>query len=934
MDTRTSPRSTLIQFGSKMIVLALLLVTGAAAQQPGTDPNAIMGFENPGTWSVTGILPLPGFKVSTTTMRTQGSAAYSIVNPPDLMILTSNPVASTATALTGIGNPGALLQVDVLIPELHNQISPGWILAFVSSRSRGLYRVPLGYVNVNTFTSTDRGGIYNTFAFSIPSSVSSALKGATYNDLTFEFDVLSLGLGNYLFDNLRVHSVPVQQSPTGTPPPAGYGGSVNLVVPGNAPVTQTFNLGPAQIPNAFHLKTGSAVGTTAQLKLGLDGNASLTCTYNPDSTDTTHASYVLSSCTGGFQAGDLVNANWVSMAIVGGNATQSIRAQLALSPLGDLAGSGLLPPMPTFWGNADACTPAPVAGSVVTNSASCAAQTAQTNQIITNYFKQVQNGNKATDWVVPPVPEFATRRADGTPTNNLTGAPVAPGDPPFDDSGDLNPGGTFDAYWKLNGNLTPTAVTGTDENKTHFDATFSAYAVLFGDNEDVVDAKLVADTDSGQTTPKYVAATSTGSLAFYVFGTELPSGGYSISPSTGFSKDLTWNQEYDLPPIEVWIFSITLGATVNAELKANGSAAASGVDLSLIPSATVGGHLSGGINLGIASGNVDAKVNLVTLSTPVTAQAKWVLNTRPDICAATLNGTLKGDLNLSSGGGEVDLNATFGECPFCYTDSQTLFKWGPLASENWHLFDETLETTLAALPTSLCPLPITVGILSPASGATLSSGLPVTLTGSAAPNDATVASTSTYNWTYTPGANASTATVISGGTTANPVVTFGPPTSGPTSTWTISMNATVAATGGTHITTSGTATPVTVTVASVPSGVYIADFVGTQTNITKTPNANGTLELYNPGAQTINGVVVGGTGTLNTTFTVTPCNDLTYGCTNPGTPTTLTTMNTSSATPSAFWPITGGVYKVTMATTSNGSPLGTSSVIVEVDILE
>ena len=932
----------LLKSGSEIVVIASLLVAGAAAQQPPapspSDPNAIMGFDAPGTWSVTGLFFHAGFDVTSTTNRTQGSAAFSIANPPDLMQLTSRPIASTATALTGIGNPGALLQLDVLIPEIHNRVSPGWILATVSSKSRGLREVPLGFVAINSHTSNARGGIYSTVAFTIPPNVSSALKGATYSDLTFQFDVISLGLGTYLFDNLRVHSVPLVQSPTGTPPPPGYGGSINLVATGSTPATQTFSLGPTQIPQGFHLKTGTAGGTTVQLNLGLDGKTSFTCNYDPDSTDASNESYVLNTCTGGFEAGDLVNANWVNLAIAGGEPTQTIRAQLALNPMGDLTGSGLLPPMPTFWGDADTCTPAPVPGSVVTNSTSCSNQTAQANQIINDYFNQVNEDSPAPNWVVPPVPEFATRHGDGTPTNKLTGAPVAAGDPPFDDEGDLNPGGTFDAYWRLNGDLTPTAVAGTDENKTHFDATFGAHAVLFGDDMDVVDAKVVADTDSGQTTPNYVAATSTGTLSFYVFGNEIPSGGLSVNPSTGFSQDLTWNQEYNLPPIEIWIFSITLGATVDAELNASGSAALSGLDLSVTPSASLGGHVSGGIDLGIASGNVDAKVNLVTLSTPVTAQAKWVLNTKPDVCAATLNGSLTGDVNLSSGGGEVDLDATFGVCPFCYTDSETLFKWGPLASETWQLFNDSIDTQLFSLPGSLCTFPATASIVAPTAGANLSSGLPITLTGSAKPNDSTLPYTSTYNWTFTPGSNASTATVISGGTTANPVVVFGLPTSGSTSTWTINMNANVnvAGIGGNQITTPATASPVTVTVSSVSSGVYIADLVGTQngTLTTATPDSTGTIPLYNPGAQTINGAVIGAVGTLNTTFTVTPCNDGTSSCTNPGTPTTLTTINPATTSPSAVWSgFPNGYYKINMITTANGVAYGTSSVLVVVTVL-
>lgn len=915
---------------------------------PVLDPNAIMGFENPATWVVRADGLFRDFNVKSTTTRTQGDAAYAVINPPNLITLTSRPVASTATALTGIGNRGALLQLDILLPaEDEDRDSDrdrdcdheedcghghaGWIDGFVSVRSRGLHKVPLGHVFFTKF----RTGIYNTVGFSIPDHVSSALDGVDYNDMVFEFAVISPRRvhGTYLFDNLRVHSVELVQSPTGSAPPPGYGGSVDLVVPGDKPVSQTFDLGPSQIPSGFHLKKGTAGATTVQFQFGLDSSPTLTCNYIPDSSDPSDRSYKLKSCSDSYQAGDLVNANWVSLGIDGGDTSQQIHAQISLSPLGDLTGSGLIPPMPTFWGDSDACTPAPVPGTVITTSTSCSSQTAKANQIVTEYFNQVNSAHPSPNWVVAPVPESALRSGDGTPTNNLTGAPVAANDPPFDTGGDLNPGGSFDAYWKLSGNLTPTAVTGTDENLTHFDATFTAHGVLFGDDIDVVDAKVTADTDSGETTPTYKPATSTGTLDFYVFGEEIPPGGLSISPSTGFSVDPSWSQEYDLPSIQVWIFDITLGALVDADLNASGSAALSGADLSVIPSASLGGHISGGINIGIAEGNVDAKVNLVTLSAPMRAQVKWVLNTDPKICATTLNGSLKGDLNLGSGGGQVNLDATFGICPFCYTDSYTLFKWNSLVNKSWNLFNDSIDTQLFGLPASLCQYPITVSILSPASAASLSSGLPITMTGSAAPNDNTLPYSSTYNWTFTPGANASTATVSpAGANSANPTVTFGPPTSGNTSTWTIGLTATttVQGAGGSSIKETASATPVTVTVTNLSKGVYISQVVSSTNGPAVPDPVTGVLNLGNiPGVITISGIVSGGTGTLNSTFTVAPCNDSTAACTSPGAAMTLPATGAATATPSATWTgFSGGFFKITMTTQSNASTFGTASAVV------
>jgi hypothetical protein len=906
--------------------------------------NSILGFETLGAWSVRTDKPDPKLTVELTTDRTQGNAAYIISNPPTLFGLESHPVNSTAKALAGIGNQGALLQIDVLarcanilpiVGEKCLATKDGFVEGFVTSRSRGLHDVSLGKVSL----SKDRPGIYNTVSFEIPESVSSALDHAEYNDLIFDFVIGAADNvdGSYLFDNLRVQSVETIQSPNGQAPPANYGGSVNLTVNGNTPVKQSFPLSPIQIPSGLHLKQGTAGTTTVQLEAGLDSSTTFTCTYVPDASDVSGQSYKVSSCTNGYEAGDIVNANSISLAIEGGQISQQLFAQFVLGPLGSQTGAGLIPPMPTFWGNSDACTPAPVAGKVVTTSTSCSNQTAEANQIVTNYFNQVNNAKPSQNWVVAPVPESAIRRADGTPTNQLAGIPaVTPADDgndlTFSDGGDLNPGGSFDAYWKLSGDLDPTAVAGTNENLTHFGAAFTAHGVLFGDDVDVVDAQLTADTDSGQTVPAFKPATSSGSLDFFVFGEEIPSGGLSFTPSTGFSIDPKLDEELDLPSIQVWIFTLTLGADVEADLNVQGSAALSGADLSATPNVSLNADIKGGVNLGIAQGDVDAKVNLVNLSTPVSAQAKWDLDTDPSICAAELTGSLDGNLDISSGGGSVNLDATFGDCPFCVSDSWTLFKWAPLASKSFNLFNDTISTQLFGLPGSLCKFPIDVSIASPTAGASLSSGLPITLTGSAAPTESTVPFTSTYQWTFTAGANASTVTVNPVGANGpNPTVTFGPPTSGNSSTWTINLTATttVHSAGGAVLTQTASATPVTVTVTNLPPGAYITKFVDGSSGTVTTPNSSGQVSLFNPGPQTIFGLVNGATGALNTTFTLS-CADP-NGCPIPG---TLTTSNATTSTPSAAWSgFAGGTYKITMTTTSDGKLFSTSSVVVNITVL-
>jgi hypothetical protein len=160
------------------------------------DSNAIMGFETPAAWTVRIDGLFPDFNVQSTTTRTQGSAALAVVNPPNLLTLTSSKVASTATALTGIGNQGALLQLDILLPTESNEsgrdgkegydpANAGWIDGFVSVPSRGLLLVPLGHVAFTKY----RTGTYNTVGFSVPDFVSSRLNGADFNDMVFVFAV-------------------------------------------------------------------------------------------------------------------------------------------------------------------------------------------------------------------------------------------------------------------------------------------------------------------------------------------------------------------------------------------------------------------------------------------------------------------------------------------------------------------------------------------------------------------------------------------------------------------------------------------------------------------------------------------------------------------------------------------------------------------------
>jgi hypothetical protein len=928
-------RSSLLGIG----LASLHGLASGATPQNATASDAAAGFENPAAWSVSGNGSSETQSVSASSTRTQGNAALRIDAPANLVKITSPELASTASALAGIGDKDALLRLDILIPEQSgNARNRGSVAAFLSAPSRGLANVRLSKVDFNDY----RPGSFQTVAFAIPESATSVLGAAAFNDLRVEFQVSSPGktTGAYLFDNLRVHSATAELSQDAPPP--GYGGSIDLVVFGDKPATAQFDLGPVQIPAGFHLKKGSAGVTTVTLKLGLDAPESgPACIYHRDMNDASAHSYVFGSCTGGLRPGDLISANTAQLSIDGGDASQKIRAQLALRPLGDMLGADLLPAMPTFWGDADTCVPAPSPGAIVTLSASCEQQMEQANQILSDYFARVNNTNIAPGWVVTPTPEHARRHGDGSPVDLLQGPPPTPTDPPFDTGGHLNDGGSFDAYWRLNGTLDPSVVPDTDQTKTHFDATFSTHGVVFGHDVDVVDINLVTNADSGRTVhgtqQDFAPSSYSGEVRFYVFGQQVPGANYTFDPHSGFSVDKGWDYTYDLPPIRIWLFKITVGVEAAAQLQASGSASPAGVNFVLTPTAKFDAHAFGGIDVLVASGGVDTRVNLISVATPVSAQAHWQLDTTV-YCRAYVNGGVKGDFTLSSGGGKVSLVATFGICPFCDKESHTVYEWHPLASYSRNLFDLGLNVSLFNLPQAACNFPLTASIDSPASGAIVPTGVATTLRSALHSTDPTTEINlptypTQYHWTLTP---ADSAASFSGNlNSANPVITF----AGPDTDWTLNLSATVTTPGTNAITRTAAAAPVTIHVAAPLSGVYITQVASDQQT-----GVLDDLDIYELGVNVqrvdIAGWVPNVSGVLATTFTLTPCTNG-YGssgpvatCTpdaNPAHTLALTSPDPASTTPTASYSghvEPGATYRLTMKTTLNGSDYASTSILV------
>jgi len=572
--------------------------------------------------------------------------------------------------------------------------------------------------------------------------------------------------------------------------------------------------------------------------------------------------------------------------------------------------------------------PAPVRGKVVTQSSSCLNQTAKASQIITGYTNTLNNSNTPPNWIVTPVPELAIRQADGSaqpPTNTLS----------FDDEGHLNPGGDWDAYWRLNGNLNPQNIAGTDRSTTHFDATFGAHAVLWGNDVDIIDISTDVDTATAQTVPVPIGPSSTGSVHLFLFGTEFPTGGFHTD-LRGFNVNESLSQELELPPVGIWVFTITLGASADVGVTATGGVSNNGLDIVFTPAATLGAHLKGSIDVVIASGGVDAKVNLLSEKIPLSAKAQWSFSFDPAVCAASLTSSLNGQEQFSSLGGEIDLVATFGICPLCKNVSDTIFKWDPVASYTADLFNTPESTQNFALPASLCTKPLNAVINTPLPNQTFPAGVPVGLSALVtSANDLAAVPCTNYVWTLTPANPIDTVSPLSG-SLCNPNVTFSPPVAGPTSSWTISLSATDSYTNQFEtIVEAGSATPVAISISPLGQGDYVTQLTD-QNGVVYTPNpaACGIDFCLNgnpPQTYTIQGLVNGVKGLPTTTFTVTDSN---------GNITVLSTTNPNSATPSAVWtpPLTfglnSGTYTITMQTMVGGGVFASTTSTVFFSVLQ
>jgi hypothetical protein len=885
-------------------LLALILTSTAFAQISIVNPpppDAVMGFETAAGWVVKS--SSPATTASATAIRTQGSHAFALANPAGVATtLTSAAVASTESALAAVRDAGSIFAVDLMPPSSGGA---GSLALGVSCPSRGL-KAEVAVVQLSGL----KPFIYTTLKFPIPDQVRTALAGADFTDLTFEF-VLSgttAGASNvYLFDNLRAVAISPLTAKLGVTLPVNFGGSLSLVAQGNAPATQSFPIGTVQVPASFRLAQGTAAGTTVQLQLGYDGAAAYTCTYNPDASDTTGLSYAVSSCKGGVQAGDVVGANYAAITIVGGSSEMTLQADLAPNSVGDQVGSGLIPAMPTYWGKSDTCVPAPVSGKVYTISPSCTAQMSEASQISTAYFNTVSSSQAPYNTIAAPAADRALAHGAGLGNPVPPSNPTQTNDVPINQSGHINKGGDFDAYWILTGDFNTKATPSTGSSSAHFDAEFGGHIVAFGGDVDVVDVKTTVDTSTG------ASPSSTGSISFFLFGEQVPGGG-SVNASTGLNSNLSASQTFNLPPVDFWIFTLQVGANASATLKTTGTLAATGFNVTVDPQVSMGVSISGGVNLGIASGEVDAKITLLQVEVPVNAQAGLIVNADPASCSITIDLSLNAKVTVSSLGGEIDLQASFGPCPFCYSDSYTVVKWKALESTTQTLFSFGPDTLAAIeLPTALCTPNIKATITLPSTSAQIGILYPLQAT------VATIGGTAVdcsggFKWSVVPAETITGSGCLAAIEFANPVP----------HTLTLSITTNFTDSFGRSISGTGTGTE-TVSVSTLAPGSYIIDANPAPTNV-QAPFNNLTLQMGNGSGVQFTGEYVGSAASVNETWTMTN---------GAGKTITLISQSLPNNESQGIWPgaalPTPGTYTVTMTTTdSTGKTLGSATMTVQI----
>lgn len=176
------------------------LVQGTHALATSTN-EAILGFEDPGAWSVIqGTLPTP----KTSAQRTE--AAFSLaVNPSGYTVIASRPI-SVLSALTGS------ISYDLFVPSAQaNQYWFGATQLYLDCPSHNIYNAFVGQVEL-TGLETNR---FHPMAFSIsdPATLGALVRGCVDLSFSIALNVPWNETGTYLLDNLQLATAGDSLSP-------------------------------------------------------------------------------------------------------------------------------------------------------------------------------------------------------------------------------------------------------------------------------------------------------------------------------------------------------------------------------------------------------------------------------------------------------------------------------------------------------------------------------------------------------------------------------------------------------------------------------------------------------------------------------------------------------------------------------------------------
>jgi hypothetical protein len=670
--------------------------------------STVLACESAAQWTTT------KGNVKLTQVRSEGVNALALHVPNGSTDVKSALVSSSASQLQGLIT-GADLAIDVMLPK--DQPNPWWSGSLelqISSPSNGISDQSIG---VQQLTGL-RTGQFQTLRYTIPANVGTRLAGKTFTDFSVKvrFSLAKGAAGTYILDNLRIREGSGTRGSQITP-----GTSLTLKAiknyDGTADVVASEKLAEnVQVPQSFHVFEGSAGNGKARFVIARSGLATVSCEYLGNAASNT---YEFSKCDSDALAGDLLPADTITLSVLSGDATKGhtkVRAQIALDPLGDDLGTGVAP-IPTYWGS---------------NAAEIA-------QILDAHVK-AQFAQKGSGVVHLPSPELPLR-----PSVKLNDIETLPDpklfDPPFNAGGALTGSDMADARWYVNGNIAvPNLDTGRLRAEFSLEAGTAVY--LLGYRQDLLRIHGYANSDGGSVEDHQNATYDAEFCYSYLGITETCKGPYHGAATIALDPQIheqvfKIHDEVTIFDVSYWVFRVAGSAGVDVSGDVNLLVTNHGLNVGFTPAARVFVRAEGGVSLGnFGGGGLTARVDLLTLSAPVTASVNLGFDLNPNVCRIKVSEGLSASVTLGAGSGSIGWYLEGGvSCGFwsglCWRDEGDLFPWTGLSSIITLLPASPLLNQEIPLPDGTCDAKVDIKIASPVEGTTYVPGQSIPLRGSA-----------------------------------------------------------------------------------------------------------------------------------------------------------------------------------------------------------